>query len=241
MEKILKKIESFLEEGKKGKIFDKIEEFHDERIKTLKNNETPKPFPEGGKIILHLIPLESFLFLKHYDLSIYKGQILALKPMRFDSLDQTYNFDGLLHFERRDKKCLAYVQIYVNGIIESVDSYYLGVEDKVLFILEIEERIMSTTKEYLKFQKELGIKPPIIFYLALLGTKDFLIRYGHIDEQFNNINPVDREDLILPKIIIDEFDVLLEEKLKTSFDRIWNACGYPRSFHYNEKGEFIAR
>ena len=239
---ILEKIESYLRERKEKEVFEEIEAFHKDRLNKLKRNETSKPFPEGGKIVFHLIPFESFSISKHYDFSGYKGQILGLKPMRFNSLDQEYNFDGILHFELgSEKKCLAYIQAYVDGKIEAVDSYYLGVERKELFIFDIENGIVSSIKEYLKFQKDIGVKLPIVSYLAFLGAKDFLIEYGRIDNYFDNIHPIDREDLILPRIIIENFDASIEDLLKINFDLLWNACGYPRSFHYDENRKWIKK
>jgi len=224
-------------------IVEKIECYQKERIENIKNNETTKPLIEGGKIIIHLIPFESVVDPKHYDFSSYNGQTLVLKPMRFNSLDQEYNFDGLLHFEiGSEKKCLAYVQAYVDGKIEAVDCYYLGVErKKELFIFDIENRLVSATEEYLKFQKDLGVELPIAFRLSMVGTKDFMIKYGNIDDYFHNIHPIHREDLILPTIIIENFDIPVERLLKISFDRVWNACGYPRSFHYDAKGKWIKK
>ncbi len=220
-------------------ILEKVEEFHSERIEKLKNNETPLPSFESGKIVMHLIPFETFASPKHCDLSGYKGQILDLKPLKFHSLDQMYDFDGMLHFELgKDEKCLAYVQAYFNGIMEAVDCHYLGFEHKELFIFEVEEIIISKTKEYIAFQKKLGIEPPIVFYLGMLGVKDFSIKYGHVDEHFDNIHPIDRNDLILPKVTIESFDASIEDLLKINFYRIWSACGYPRSFHYSANGEW---
>lgn len=220
-------------------IREKVEEFHSERIEKLTNNETPIPSFESGKIVIHLIPFETFASPKHCDLSGYKGEILALNPLTFQDLDQMYDFDGMLHFElREDRKCSAYVHAYFNGIIEAVDCIYLGLEQKELFIFDIEERIIRRTKEYIAFQKKLGIEPPVVFYLGMLGAKDFLIKYGNVDETFDNIHPIDRNDLILPKVTIESSDASIEDLLKTNFDRIWSACGYSRSFHYDEKGNW---
>ena len=239
--RIFEEVAKIKAEGKE--ILKKIDDFREERLIKLRKNETPKPFHEGGKIVIHLLPFESFPSEKHYDLSVFKGQYQVIKPMRFHAYDQEFNFDGLLHFcVGADRKCLDYVQVYTDGKIEVVDGYYLSYNDrKELPIFSIEEDIIKSTKECLLFQEKLGIYPPLIFYLALLGAKGFSIRYGKIDDFFDNIHPIDREDLILPRIFIHNFDVNLENILKTSFDRIWNACGYPRSYHYNEKGEWIKK
>lgn len=237
-EKILKKIETFLAERKEKEIFQEIDNFHEERIKRLIKNETPLPFREGGKIVFHMIPFESFYSPKHYDLSAYKDKSQILKVLRgVQEYTQTYNFDGLLYsIIGRGDKCFGYVQVYTSGLIEAVNGYYLTIEKKILYMLDIEKEIISNTGEYLLFQKELGINPPIIFYLTLLGTKGFSMPHDRIDP-FTTTHPIDREDLGLPKIIIEKFDIAPEEILKINFDRIWNACGYPGSEYYDKNGK----
>lgn len=241
-----KKVDSFLQEKKDREIFKEIEHFHKKRIEKLKKNETPVSFiSERGKIILHFIPFESYLFPKHYDLSVYKDQGLVLKPMFTTGHQQIYNFDGLLRCQiRSDRKSLSYVQLYTTGIIEAVEGYSLDPEVPLISIFRVEKEICDKTKEYLEIQKQLGVKPPIIFYLTLLGTKKHLIEYGTRDSYnrlFEGIRYIDREDLYLPKIIMKKFDIIPEKELKTTFDRIWNASGHSRSLDYDDKGEFKAK
>lgn len=245
-EKTLKKIGAFLNRWEEKEIFKEIEEFHQERIVKLKNNETPKPFREGGKIVLHLIPKDSFREdPTYYDIFTFedKSRVL-LKPFfeEKEAFSQTYNFEGLLNFLlAEDKTSLSYVQLYRNGIIEAVEGVYFAREKKDIPIYKIEQEIMLKTDIYLSFQNEIGIKLPIVCYLALLGAKGYKIPSDSIRNDFLDIHPFDVEDLHLPKIIIDKPGVDTKKMFKISFDRIWNTCGYPRSFQYNENGEFTLK
>lgn len=226
-------------------IFKEIEEFHQERIKKLKNNETPKPCREGGKIVLHLIPLDSFRTFEDYDIFTFEEKSrVFLKPFfeEGEEFSQTYNVEGLLNFLLAgDETCLSYVQLYRNGIIEAVEGFYFAREEKDIPIYKIEREIMFKTDNCLLFQEEIGIKLPIVCYLALLGVKGYEIPSDSIRNDFLDIHPFDVEDLHLPKIIIDEPGVDTKKMFKISFDRIWNACGYPRSFQYNKNGEFTQK
>lgn len=226
-------------------IFNEIEVFHGQRIAKLKNNETPKPFSEGGKTVLHLIPLDSFSDPKNYDISAFQKQIdTLLKPMFVKNMAHTqdYNFDGLIDFiQGADGNCLSYVQLYRDGIVEAVEGFCFGSERKDIPIYSLEQEIILNTEYYLSLQKEMGIEPPVICYLALLGVEGHSIAVKSIDTHFLNIHPFDREDLILPKIVIEKFEINEAEMFRVSFDRIWNACGYPRSLQYNENGDFKAK
>lgn len=246
--KLYQKIESFLIEKKEKEIFEEIEKFHNERVSKIEKDKTSIPLREGAKIVLQLIPVNSFLSQNHYDLSQFYREYSSLKLMRGSGHSQGYNFDGLIHFrEIIDDRSYGYVQLFTNGIIEAVDvrsSDSLERTDMSLQIYKLENQIVIALKEYLIFQKEkLKIKPPIIFYLSLLKVKKCSI---HIPGPNINIDPEYIHDfgidtLDFPKIIIKEFNIAPEKILKITFDRLWNAAGYPRSFHYGDKGEWVEK
>lgn len=126
-------------------------------------------------------------------------------------------------------------------MIEVVETRILSSDKKIFPMRDIEDRIIDYTKQSLQFQKEFDIKPPIVLYLALLNVARYEIPELQPFPLRDALHPVDRKDLILPKIIIDKFDIVLEEILKTSFDRIWNACGHSKSKFYDENGKRIKK
>lgn len=148
----------------------------------------------------------------------------------------SYNFDGLFHFiGEKDDECSAYFQVYTEGMIELVETRILRYAKKIFPRHDMEDKIIDYTKQSLQFQKEFDVKPPIVLYLALLNVAGYEIPPRlQVFAPRHDLHPVDREDLILPKIIIDKFDIVLEEILKTNFDRIWNACGYKKSEYYDK-------
>ncbi len=42
-------------------------------------------------------------------------------------------------------------------------------------------------------------------------------------------NPIDRHTLTLPEIMIDSFSIEIVKAMKSIFDGIWNAAGWPES------------
>jgi len=240
--RLLERIKSVLEEQKENEFLKDIEQFFKGRIEELKNNRTPRPLSEGGKIVLHLIPIESFRSPKPYELSSPKGHANITTPLKFHSYSQIYNFEGLLTFSvGADGKCLDYVQVFSNGIIEAVEGYHLKPGEKKLYIRGVEEQIISCTKEYLNFQKQLGLNPPVVIYLTFLGTKGFIVEHSIPYKESYKTYPIEKEDLFLPELIVSRFGVVPEKILKSNFDRLWNACGYPRSLDYDAKGGWIEK
>lgn len=252
------KIVSFLEERKGEKIFEKIEVFHSKRIDELEKNDVSVPLRKGVKTVLHLIPFNSFVSPKNYDLSKFYGKYLELKPLRDSEYSQTYDFDGLIHFNKKiENESFGYVQLFTNGIIEAVSiRLFKSLEitntiNKITYmslpIIVLEKQIVAKLKEYLLFLKEkLKVDLPIIFYLSLLEVEKCIIlrpdpTFNFEDFEIEELHNFDIKILNFPKIIIDRFDIVPEKILKATFDRLWNAAGYPRSFHYNDAGEWIKK
>ncbi len=240
---VLEKINYFLENRIKREILERIESFYKDRINRIINNETffSDKLAKGAKLVLHLIPFDSFDSPKSFDLSQFYRKYQELKPIKFNGIDQMYNLEGLVHFSRinlGEKAAIyGYVQLFRDGKIEAVDCYELSSSGTKLFYpISIENIVVSKLKEYLSFLKNLGVKTPIVFYLTLIGVKDYIIKYKH-NTHFDNIYPIKFDNLNLQKVIIEAYDVTLKKLLKEVFDQMWNACGYPRSYHSNENGE----
>jgi hypothetical protein len=60
-------------------------------------------------------------------------------------------------------------------------------------------------------------------------------RFFHADQ------PIDRDNLYLPEVIVDSFEDTAEKILRTPFDAVWQATGWPRSVNYDEEGNWSPR
>jgi hypothetical protein len=49
---------------------------------------------------------------------------------------------------------------------------------------------------------------------------------------------IDRDILLLPEVIIENYTDKVENILKPIFDTVWNACGFNGSSNYDEDGEW---
>jgi hypothetical protein len=242
MEEKILKIITILEEWKEKEVFKEIDRFYKERLKDIRENRIMAKLKECGKTIFHLIPFESFSSPKYYNILEYLNIIKTLRKNIFFQLYQSYNFDGLFYYlEKSDGKYKNYIQIFLNGIIEVADCLYISANEKILYIRDIEDEMIENLKGCLSFQKELGIKTPIIFYLTFLGAKGFSIKWRDFFHLNRNYISIDREDLMFPKIIVKDFDEDIEQMLRPTFDRIWNACGYEKSAFYDENGKRKAK
>jgi hypothetical protein len=51
--------------------------------------------------------------------------------------------------------------------------------------------------------------------------------------------PIDRDALIIPEIIVENYECNPAEVMRPLFDAIWNAAGWERSRNYNETGQWV--
>jgi hypothetical protein len=232
-----RKILEILEEKESEAIDVALEEFRQERINDLENNRTLKePFVEGPKLVIHLIPLASFQEPGEFDFARYAGKHNAIAPLRRTMGGQSFNFEGLLSFAPQgDGACFRYVQVYRNGIVECIDAHEFNSDKKLVYAETIEPDVFEGVNRFLAFQKEIGVKPPIVFCMSLLGVLGYKMPINHEDYLFNNVPANERNILLFPGVMVDKY-LLTSEELKPTFDRLWNSFGYARSLSYDEKG-----
>ena len=58
---------------------------------------------------------------------------------------------------------------------------------------------------------------------------------------FPENHPIDKDVLIVPDIIVEDYDVDPASILRSAFDAIWQAAGWERSFNYNKDGKWVGQ
>ena len=225
--------------GLADEITKKAKEFCYDRLFKIKSSQSPVPLLEGPKYVLHLIPFGSFRPTSNYDLSRFDKDIAILPNIQWKVSDGRYNFDGFVthygHLTSEDSEpTCSYCQIFRNGIIEAVDMEYdPRVESNVTKIIDInyENRITKAIKDYLGIQQSIGIVPPVFVIFTLLGVKG--IKIGelrhHLSAVLMSPVPFTQDDLILPEVILSNFDnAQIEQQMRQVFDIVLNAANLSR-------------
>ena len=83
----------------------------------------------------------------------------------------------------------------------------------------------------------MGVQPPLLVFLTLLGVKGYSLavpqrHFGHDPPK------IDRDILALPETIVESYEIKAANILRSSFDFVWNACGFERCLDYDEAGEY---
>lgn len=221
-------------------VADRIRAFRADRLAKIVAGETPVQLPQGPKIVLHLVPFGAFDPGVSYPVtaSEQRNNVFAsLHPIGTMGKTSRLNFDGALTYGDP-----GYVQIFRNGCVEAVDTRLLKPHEgrRTIPSIAYEHDLIVAFRAYLAFLNQLGVEPPIAIMLSFLGVAGYTMavsseRYFPLDE-----HPVDRNDLLVPEVVIDSYDHPAEEILKPCFDAIWNATGWERSMNYDAEGRWLS-
>jgi len=224
-------------------IIERVRQFNLDRASKIFANETPEPIAQTAKTALHLIPIISFNPAQGYDINKIASNPTCMPPIYSAGFSWRYNLDGFItYFKDLEGKSWSYVQLFRSGIIEAVDTSMLdSTEDKRTIPSRLyEKELVKSLSIYLSILKTLNVEPPIFVFLDLFGVKGYSMAVGDY-RQSRETHEIDRDFILLPEAIIESYDVKAEDVLKSSFDSIWNACGFPKSFNYNENSEWAPR
>ncbi len=225
---------------------ERIRNFLQNRLAKIMADETPIPLSMPHRLVLHVLPLNSFLNQKRLDFSVDRDLTLNFRPIAVSGWNHRYNLDGFLTYRasRETKLCDSYCQIFFDGTIEAVYADILRAKGgrklqsgDTAFIASIayEQYVIEAIRNYVKGYKTLGIEAPIVVSMTLIGCKGAYL-YTDLDSE-----PIDRDVAILPEVQIGNLDEAAPTIMKPIFDAVWNACGHPRSYNYTENGTWYVR
>jgi hypothetical protein len=225
-------------------ITERIRKFREDRISKIFSNETPVPFYDNAKVVLHLIPIISFNPAQRYEINKITSHPEKLEPISHAGFYNRYNLDGFLTYSGvRDKKSYSYVQLFKTGIIEAVEGKYLNPRynngNLEIRGTAYETQLIKSLSIYFSALKELHVDLPIFIFLTLVGVKGYFMSVGQGVFKDRGEHEIDRDILLLPEVIIENYDTALEYVLKPCFDAMWNACGFPKSPNYDNAGKRI--
>jgi hypothetical protein len=218
---------------------ERIRAFRADRLIALSNNETPVPFSDDSKIVLHCLPIESFTGQRQYDVLPFKQNPLLLTPMASQSWDRRLNLDGIVAFAGVPSR--SYTQLYRDGVIEAVLGGVLrsGKDDNLIPSIAYEKYVVDYLPKCFNVLQQLQASAPVAVALSFTGTKG--LRMAVDSYGFDTGYPIQVDTLAIPESIVEDFAEPVGKILKPIFDRVWNACGYECSHNFDADGNWINR
>jgi len=233
-----------------GDLPERIRAWRDDRIAKVIADETPVPLIGGAKMILHLVPLDSFgspQRIGAIDFLERESQT-GFAPVGAGGSSHRLNLDGLLTYGGRSKddpenREHFYCQVFRSGRIETVhaEGVHAGIGGErdgtpMIGSTWYEKAVLESVARYLRVLATVDVNPPILVLLTFCGVKDWCLA---ADMRFmRHIRLIDRDLLLLPEVLIEELPRDLPRLLRPTFDALWNACGLAQSLNYDEKGNW---
>jgi hypothetical protein len=223
---------------------DKIRRLRDDRIAGIVAGETPVSLEARPKVVVQVVPISSFSIGSQVSVSELYKERSQLRPIYYEQQSHRINFDGVVNFcyDSNPALCNSYVQGFRAGTIEAVDTNLFVEENgkKTIPSTTFERDLIAAVDKYLKFQEALGIVPPIFVMITLLDVRGYSLGIKR-DSRASTINPIDRDVLLLPEMIVEEYKNNTAGLLRPAFDAVWQASGFLRSGNYDENGKWIAK
>jgi hypothetical protein len=239
-------------------LVERITRFRNERIARIIAGETPVLLSPDPKRILHILPVTAFDPNSRRDVTaIVRKQINNLfindQEEYWWHWQSRYNFDGYLLYRepyRTDQQSSnittdRYLQVFRNGALEEVSN--LDYEEingiKAIMSNSCEgELILEALPRYLKVEQALAIDTPLVIAVTLIGVEGFAISYyrrGHsypVRIKTNSI--IDREVLVLPDALLEDYYSDPSNALRPIIDIIWQCVGESNSPNFDVNGRW---
>jgi len=222
---------------------ERIKRFREDRLGKVVADETPVVLESAPRLVLHLIPIASFLNNERLDLTNEHVLRNGFPPIAGRRQDCRRNLDGFLTWVPAGEPThgFSYCQLFSHGAIEAVGagSVFGGKTDdnRNVIVSDYERDVIDAVGRYLEGYKTIGVTPPVAIALSLLGCKGATLRPIGWDRGCQT-HSIDRDAVILPDVVIDSLDVDVPQEMKPIFDTVWNACGFARSLNYDKDGNW---
>jgi hypothetical protein len=83
------------------------------------------------------------------------------------------------------------------------------------------------------------IEPPASVFVTVCGAKGAALFIDYSRTGYRGNGQFDRDLLVLPEVLLQDFESDVTQLTKSMIDGLWQASGFARSFDYDEKGTWI--
>jgi len=227
---------------------EKIRAFRADRLAKIISAETPIKFAPNRASVLHLLPVEAVAGRSNADFSRETLRLASrIAPSLSTNCIHRFNADGFLTYDDQEwgltkRRASTYVHVFRSGALEVANQRMLirsvPEHDDIIPMGTFEREIIGDVKRFLAFQRDIGVRPPIVLMLSLVGVRNFALTTG--PNQWTD-SRIDREILAAPDLLVENFDSHADVLVKPVLDFIWQAAGLANSPNYDQDGRWRAR
>ena len=223
----------------------RIQDFRYSRIMEIEADKAPLPISGENKIIIHIVPLESFstkIDIKIDEMFNLPNRTEIFRPMYASGwFAPEINLHGFISYAGETRGAArSYVQLFRNGVIEVVESSILERDENIIPTYVVEKEILEAVGRYIGALKLLELNTPIFVFISLTNIKGFSVPFDRI-AYIDKPESIREENLHLPEAVFEDYDQAVGTTLKPIFDLVWNACGIKGSRNFDQDGNWITR
>jgi len=228
---------------------DRIRNFRLDRIAKIGAGETPVQLMDRGTLVLHVIPLSAFdVASTALPLGSIERNFNTFTPIGLGTASGVrINFEGVLKTSNADRQAAqhrAYIQIYRNGIIETVTSTLRALSSGV--ISGLDDLIVNETMRCMNDLAAVGVEPPYALLVSLLGVAGaqfHLVRDSRDPAWYDHLSHrLERAQYHFGEVIFETLPASPTEcatAVRPILDQIANAAGTATSPIFDGQGRYI--
>jgi hypothetical protein len=216
-------------------IYEFMKAFRDDRLAKMDSGDIPVSLAEGPATVLHVLPASAFEPGASVNLSAVAHE-RSLTGLAGEQWSLSYDFEGVLVWDSSaSEDTRSYVQVFRNGVLEMGDTALLapGGEGERNDIRTFERLLSETARRWMRVLAGAGARGPTALMLTLLHVRGWDLNGGDTGDERLVPHPIDRDDLVVPEVLLEDLAADPTAAFQAIFDPIWNAAGYPgsRSLH----------
>jgi len=225
-----------------GAVADRMRSFRADRLANIIAGVMPVSTNPGPKLVLHLLPFESFFSNPQFDLRRDMSQYS--QPLSGISWGERLTFDGkIVTAYAGDAPAPSYTQIYRSGVIEMVDASTLTRaipgQQRLIPSLAVERQIVTGVQRGIQIMQHIGVTAPVAVAVTLTDVGGMVMG---LNDPWNHVmHPILNTHLFFPEAVFNEFTDRIGPLLKPVFDLLWNACGLTESPNFDADGNWRGR
>lgn len=220
---------------------DRITDFFAKRYAAVLGDAYPLPLIPGPKLVIHVLPTRDILSGEEVDLApLDQPGNFVILPSGHSGM-ATRTFEGVLHHAPLHQGFVrAATLLFRSGVVEAVGAALPRGTPEDIRSLPL-EAVEAMCVGFLR----LALKPaaqhmtagwPITLRIALVGAHLLPGRSMNRDVQwhFDEMPPirVHTPVLVFPDVLVEAIPQSIPLLLQTTFDRLWQSWGYPRSLSF---------
>jgi hypothetical protein len=231
---------------------DRIRNFRLDRIAKIAAGHAPVKLMDRGTVVLHVVPLSAFDQSPALPLQNIKTEFTSFVPIASTTANNSLiNFDGVLKTSNADQQATehrAYVQLFRNGIVESVTSTIMAVSSGTPIISGLDDSIVFNVGRIMNNLAAVGVESPHVLLVSLIGVANAQFNFERSAfgaMWYDSLGArLDRDQYHFDEVIFETIPTTIEEcarVVRPILDQMANAGGQATSPVFDAQGRYVPR